>query len=80
MRAEVKSDGTTVWVNGADGMLGRFNRRFLDVHIDGACAGDGCAPGPCTLEHWNVFKTKMLEVHGVRVSDKHMPAYLNEAT
>jgi hypothetical protein len=77
VKAEVLSDGSTVWVNGPNGMMGRFNRQFLDVHINGVCAGDGCTPGPCSLEHWKTFKAKMLEIHGVRISDKHMPTYLN---
>jgi hypothetical protein len=78
MRPEIKSDGRTVWVNGPTALIGRFSRMGIDVHIDGVCAGDGCKPGPCTLEHWGIFKAQMLKVHGVKVSDRHMPKYLKE--
>jgi len=79
MEVEVSSDGRTVWVNGLTALIGRFSKMGIDVHVDGTCAGDGCVPGPCTKEHWETFKTQMLAVHNVVVTDDHMPKYLESS-
>lgn len=75
---EISTDGRTVWINGAVGLLGRFSWTGIDVHVDARCVDDSCEPGPCTLEHWSRFKEKMIEYHGIRVSDDYMPNYLKE--
>ncbi|NJR31539.1 MAG: hypothetical protein HC778_00070 [Chamaesiphon sp. CSU_1_12] len=31
-RFEVKNDGTTIWINGRTGLIGRYNKRRMDVH------------------------------------------------
>jgi hypothetical protein len=33
---QIESDGVTVWVNGDGGLLGRFGRMGIDVHVDPA--------------------------------------------
>lgn len=73
---EISTDGSTVWVNGPTALLGRFSRMGVDVHIGGVCAGEGCVPGPCTIDHWRLFQVKMIVEHRVRVSDAWMPEYL----
>ncbi len=78
MKVQIRSDGRTVWVNSPEQLLGRFSRMGIDVHVDGACAGDGCKPGPCTVEHWDTFKREMLRVHQINVSDRYIPKYLKE--
>lgn len=57
---EVTWDGQTVWVNGIDGLLGRFNTRRMDVHADNQC--ERCGPGT-----WEGFVAAMKDIHGVEV-------------
>ena len=79
MDVEFLADGRTVWVNGTDGLIGRFCKRGIDVHKGGMCVTGSCIPGPCTRAHWEQFKALMLEHHGVDVWDKHMPEYLERS-
>lgn len=74
---EIKSDGITVWVNQAC-MLGRFGRFGIDIHKPleeqmngGECLY--CTHSETTKEDWEAFKTKMLELHDIKVSDRYMP-------
>lgn len=75
---EIDSDGVTVWVNGASWLLGRFGRQGIDIHRAvgeqqecGECLF--CTHKPTTREDWDVFVTKMSELHGIRVPQRHMP-------
>jgi hypothetical protein len=77
---DITSDGVTVWVNGAYGLLGRFGRFGVDVHRPMSEQGN---KGEClhcthtylgtTLEDWRVFVQKMEEHHGVVVGEQYMP-------
>jgi hypothetical protein len=73
-RASIQTDYTTVWINGATSLLGRFGPRGVDVHTDSLC--DDCKTGEPDWEH---FKAKMLEVHGVTVIDRYQPDWSKEA-
>lgn len=64
--AEVLWDGQTVWVNGIDGLLGRFHPRRMDVHADNKC--ERCGPGT-----WEEFVAAMRELHGVDVPAEAAP-------
>lgn len=71
---EVSSDGATVWVNGSNG----FNVARLSAA--GITYGDNSnlkpKAGPLTRTDWICFQFDLLDVHGVRVADKHMPDFL----
>lgn len=78
MKYNVSSDGITVWVNGEFSLLGRFGKFGIDVHrplekqgCDGECLY--CTHESVTGKDWETFKQKMLEHHGVVVTDKHKP-------
>lgn len=80
--ALVQSDGVTVWVNGPAFCMGRFGRNGIDIHRApgsqlelGECLF--CTHAPTTEEDWETFKTKMNELYGVTVSDKHRPDRFN---
>jgi hypothetical protein len=76
---DVMSDGVTVWVNGAGGLLGRFGRNGIDVHqplsvqqqTGSECLF--CTNKPTTASDWDLFVSKMDELHGVQVPDKCIP-------
>ena len=74
---EFLKDSDTLWVNGLDGLIARFGPRGIDIHLGGSCAGGYCTHGKTTSEDWEVFKQKMLEIHGVVVTDKHKPSRLD---
>lgn len=69
---EVSSDGTTVWVNGANGWcVGRFSASGILYGQSGETR-----PGPLTAGDWKAFRARMIDVHGVKVSDRHTPNFL----
>jgi hypothetical protein len=75
---EIHSDGTTVWVNGVGGLLGRFGKNGIDIHrpLDeqqekGQCLF--CTHEPVTAEDWKLFRAKMLEHFNIKVSDLYKP-------
>ena len=83
MKAEIDSDGKTVWVNSHEGCcIGRFCRQGIDVHHDGPeqvrlgqqCLD--CKKGPTTLADWTHFKEAMWRHFLVIVGDQHMPKFL----
>jgi hypothetical protein len=76
MEYEIQADGDRVWINTADGMVGRFSKRGIDVHGEGHCAPGGCEPGPCGVPHWERFKAKMWEHHGIVVPETAKPRWL----
>jgi hypothetical protein len=77
--ADITSDGVTVWVNGAGGLLGRFGRNGVDIHRPlseqeekGECLL--CTHEPTTLADWEMFVQQMLEHFGVSVHyETYMP-------
>lgn len=75
---EAFSDGTTVWVNGSDGLIGRFGPRGVDVHADGKCLPNTCTSTLArqTVEDWRRFRHLLLQYHNVNVSDSLMPKWL----
>lgn len=77
-RFEITTNGTTVWVNGEQSLLGRFGKMGIDVHrpldangCDGECLY--CTHEPVTERDWETFKVKMLGHHGVVVTDEYKP-------
>src|SRR5579862_5988044 len=73
----IDSDGTTVWVNVADGCIARFGRQGIDIHnppLESTrleCLL--CTHGPTTLEDWDHFVGAMLRLYGILVPQEHMP-------
>ena len=74
----IDSDGITVWVNGAGGLLGRFGKSGIDIHKPmelqqekGECLF--CTHEFVTKEDWPIFQAKMLEHFGIKVPDRHKP-------
>jgi hypothetical protein len=75
VEVKVSQDGKTVWVNGPDGSsIGRFSKQFgVDVHTTSSEQMSGlgqclaCTHGRAGERDWEVFSSKMLEHHGVRL-------------
>ena len=69
---EITTNGTTVWVNGATGLLGRFGIHGIDIHRKleeqsekGQCLF--CTHETTTGHDWMTFVAKMKELHGIEV-------------
>jgi hypothetical protein len=86
MKAEIDSDGRTVWVNSHEGCcIGRFSKAGIDVHHDAQeqiarghqCLD--CRKGPTGREDWVHFKEAMWKHFLVIVGDQHMPKFLEAA-
>lgn len=79
---DITSDGRTVWVNGADGALGRFGINGIDVHqpltvtVRAGSECLHCTHARTTRADWDVFVAKMREHFGIEVPDEHMPRRL----
>lgn len=80
---EIETDGITVWVN-REWCLARFGKMGIDIHRSpdeakekGQCLF--CTHGPTTIEDWELFKQKMLELYGVEVSDEYKPDRFKES-
>ena len=74
----VDSDGRTVWVNNAYGLLGRLGPNGIDIHIDPREDKDGahCLDcGPLPPNPWAYFVNKMQEHHNVVVGNEHRPKW-----
>jgi hypothetical protein len=76
---DIVSDGRTVWINGAEGLLGRFGFGGIDIHrplkrqeTDG-CECLFCTHTPPTRSDWDLFVSKMREHFGITVSDSYIP-------
>jgi hypothetical protein len=74
----IETDGRTVWINGPYGLLGRFSRQGIDVHVNGRCEGDSCVSERCSLQHWRDFQKKMVQYHKIVVSDEYAPLFIIE--
>lgn len=78
-QASITSDGVTVWVNGAGGLLGRFGRNGVDIHRPlseqeerGECLL--CTHARTTLADWEMFVQQMLKHYGISVHyEKYLP-------
>lgn len=78
MDYEVTSDGSTVWVNGPEGCIGRFGNNGIDIHRP---ASEQQAKGQClhcthaltTLTDWRIFTVEMEQFFGVKVTEDHLP-------
>lgn len=73
---EVRGDGTTVWVNAADGScVGRFSPNGLDLHRSATeqMAGAGecldCSHGPVGEPEWRRFVDGLLAHHGIGLDE-----------
>ncbi len=70
-----------MWVNGEQGLLGRFGPNGIDVHqpmsvqgVKGECLF--CTHTKTTRKDWDIFVVKMNEHFGIRVPQTHMPRTL----
>jgi hypothetical protein len=75
---QIDTDGITVWVNDSNGCIARFGVMGIDVHHkleeqkrQGECLF--CTHAKVTAQDWDTFKAKVLEHHGVVVSDRYKP-------
>jgi hypothetical protein len=81
---QIITDGITVWVNGTGVNLGRFAPLGVDVHnplSEQQASGLQCLY--CTHERtqkedFALFQAKILEHHGIKVSDKFLPKRFKE--
>jgi len=73
VHVELSKDDKTLWVNGPGGLIGRFGVRGIDIHLNGACSGGYCTHGLTDNQDWETFKRKMLEIHGVKITDEYKP-------
>lgn len=77
---EILHDGRTVWVNDAEGNIGRFGPFGIDVHqtiSEQIATGSeclACTVGPTSLKDWRQFQALMQHHYGVTVADRHMPS------
>jgi hypothetical protein len=79
-RYEIATDGKTVWVNTANGCIGRFGLQGVDIHHEplkqmerGSSECLFCTHGPVSRADWELFVAKMLELHKVTVPQRYMP-------
>ncbi len=75
---EITSDGKSVWVNGSEGLLGRFGPNGIDVHQPATAQLTGgeclhCSHARTTRADWDVFVQKMKEHWGILVPQDVMP-------
>jgi hypothetical protein len=82
-RYEIVSDGKTVWVNGRNGLLGRFGVNGVDVHratkeqaTQGECLF--CTHEKTSAYDWCVFRLYMKKYHKIAVPSKYMPDRLKK--
>lgn len=78
MLHDISTDGVTVWVNGAEGLLGRFGRGGIDIHRPADEQGDAgvclfCTHSESQAEDWPVFVARMQEHFGIVVPEKFKP-------
>tara|TARA_Y100000034_G_scaffold128232_1_gene182489 strand:+ start:221 stop:625 length:405 start_codon:yes stop_codon:yes gene_type:complete len=74
---DIVSDGKTVWVNSAQGCLGRFSPNGVDVHktaqgqIESGTACLDCSEVP----DWGEFVRSMKEHHGIEIPKTYRPLW-----
>lgn len=75
---QVLTDGQTVWVNsGEGGAVARIGRSRIDVHSTDNTSCEDCGPiGDDPQATWERFKAKVLEHHGVKVTDDFKPVWV----
>lgn len=76
---DIRSDGTSVWVDGPGGCIGRFGQLGIDIHTADASACLQCTHERTTRLDWALFVIGMIEHHGVYVGPEHMPARFRDA-
>lgn len=85
MDYEVVYGSRAVWVNNAEGCLGRFGKMGIDVHhtMQAQEAGEGqclfCTHGPVIAADWPRFVTAMMQFHNIDLRDQPVPAWLGIA-
>lgn len=76
----IETDGVTVWINSGEGFCyARFGRMGIDVHrvpdfdrgVEKECLF--CTHEVVVPKDWETFKTKVLEFHGIPITDLHKP-------
>lgn len=76
---EILTDGTTVWVNGERGLIGRFGVNGIDIHrppLELLQTGSEClfcTHEKTTLQDWEVFVRRMKEFYGVQIGERYRP-------
>lgn len=65
---QFQTDGRTVWVNGPEGLIGRWSEFRGDVH-----SADTSACVACGKTSWNEWVDEMFEAHGVIVPARYQP-------
>jgi len=73
---EVRSDGRTVWVNGAEGCVARFCPVSHEVWVNGTVYVRNHPGHKPDFSHWKSFKQRVFDNYGVAVDNRHIPAYL----
>ena len=85
-RAEICSDGKTVWVNGEDGCcIARFSWFGIDIHKNSSqqmAGGSQCleckAGAPSTLADWAQFQAGVMRHYGIKIAKRRMPKFLSK--
>lgn len=75
VKHEITTDGTTVWVNGLYGLLGRFSPRGMDIHGDPRKEIHCLDCGPLPENPWEHFVKGMVEHHKINVPTKYKPSW-----
>jgi hypothetical protein len=73
MTHQIRSDGTTVWVDVGAYTVARFGKLGIDVHTPTADGCLHCTHEPTTIEDWRTFQKDMSHYYGIVVGDGHMP-------
>ena len=72
---QVEKDRDTIWFIGASGLLGRFNKRILDIYnMSGPCSSSSKV-SDIALD-WKRFTEAMADVHKIVVSESDLPENL----
>lgn len=80
VRAEITTNGETVWVNAAHGAIGRFGPLGVDIHNteNNGCRGCFGNLAGTTRQDWGRFVALMQEHHQIKIAERHMPARLRQ--
>jgi hypothetical protein len=80
---EIATDGTTVWVNGADGgCIGRFSPNASEIHMTAALQIETgrqclmCTHGKPDYHAWKDFVVTMERIYGVNIPESRRPRWL----
>lgn len=74
---EIVTDGTTVWINGGQGLIARFGVRGIDIHRPASEQHAGeclyCTHDQTTADDWDLFVAKVFEYFQIRIGSSHKP-------